>query len=261
MIDHPILFSTEMVRAILEGRKTQTRRLMKYTGRKKDYQHDEFPGELQDVPEKWGPCSDVRPASFLNEIIYPGSEEEGDNGCYVDFETKLHKDFFWQACIKCPYGKPGDILYVREAFGITYSSFKLKKSVFYKADDPEIPPRTTFKWKPSIHMPKSAARIFLEIVDIKVERLHDLSEEDAKAEGLEDDNHRCGGFGYYESGGEIQECNCLAFEYPPLIEGFKYLWQSINGNWDKNPWVWVVSFKVISTTGNPKKETECKAVV
>ena len=113
---------------------------------------------------------------------------------------------------KCPYGKPGDRLWVRETF------FVDGPRIQYRADHHGAPKETI--WKPSIFMPRSASRILLEITDIRVERLHDISADDEKKEGI----------------------------YSPIHELlFWALWQKINGpeSWDANPWVWVITFKKI----------------
>lgn len=106
-------------------------------------------------------------------------------------------------------------------------------------------------WRPSIFMPKGACRLFLRITDIRVERLDEISEEDAVAEGCEEMSHRCGGFGYYEGGGEIHDCDCQQWEYPPYVMGFRTLWESINGKGSWGPtWVWVVNFERIEKPDN-----------
>ena len=164
MKERPILFSTEMVRAILDDRKTMTRRVVK-----------------PQPPEDWG--------------------------------------------VKCPYGKIGDVLWVRETF------CKYKGDYLYKADfDPLT--RKEFerdnKWKPSIFMPRSASRISLRITNIRVERLNDITEEDAKLEGV------------------IYPANPVIENYGNGYRtNFRLLWESINGkaSWGQNPWVWVIEFE------------------
>lgn len=190
MKERPILFSAPMVRAILEGRKTQTRRVVK--------------------PPKW---------SDADEIFFIGNDS-------IAVPDDDHADYF----IACPYGQPGDRLWVRETFRLFDSSecgcYDLCNCLRYHgrpvyratADDGES------KWTPSIHMPRWASRILLEITGVRVERLQDISESDCCAEG-------CGS---------------------PITRDLKKpqfmaLWQSINGpdSWDANPWVWVVEFKVL----------------
>ena len=170
----PILFSTQMVEAILSGRKTMTRRV------------------IRPQPSKY----DTEKIVNWNEVIYP-----------------------------TPKFLKGDILWVRETF--TYDSYFQDNSeiIIYKADDPNYPLNSGQKWKPSIFMPKEACRIFLKITDIKVERLQDISEEDAIKEGVKID--------YI---GSYRHCY-----------GFVDLWKSINGeqSWIDNPFVWVISFERI----------------
>lgn len=235
MKERPILFSGEMVRAILDGRKTQTRRVCKTTGdgklilnRQKTYVTC---CELKDgVGPFWHPWGG-----------HPGEPMSGP-------ELSIH----------CPYGKPGERLWVRESFqpilksGIDEGDCDYKTgrnfACHYPATDPIIEFFDTNKDKissavtPSIHMPRWASRITLEITNVRVERLNDISEEDAKAEGAkytyiwEDDDH---GINDEENG-----------YFPPKshYSGFEILWKSINGegSWDKNPWVWVIEFKRIS---------------
>lgn len=160
--EKPILFSTQMVKAILEGRKTMTRRI------KKDQ-------------------------SDLSNILIG----------------------------KCPYEK-GMRLWVKETF-FNDADFEEQPIYVYKADN-ENYPRGSSGWKPSIFMPRAASRITLEITNIKVERLQDITEQDALDEGVD-----CApGWGL-----------CQA--------RFKQLWESINGqeSWDANPFVWAITFKQI----------------
>jgi len=177
MKERPILFSTAMVQAILDGRKTMTRRAVK--------------------------CK-------LHE-------------CFNGF-ANTPKEVF-----NCPYGQPGDILWVREKFTPDRGGY------FYAADNHLT---QILNWKPSIHMPKAAARIWLQVEAVRVERLQDITEADAEGEGAKTV------FCQYVNDTQ---------GYHSYVEGFRKIWQSINGpeSWEQNPWVWVVSFKVLSTTGRP----------
>jgi len=211
--ERPILFNGDMVRAILEGRKTMTRRVMKHQ-----------PGEVTAVG---------RPLFF----------QDGDTGRRVS--------------PKCPYGQPGDRLWVRETW------MNLKGTGVSGSPDPKFNPKQIpvayraectaegedaridmgLKWRPSIYMPRWASRINLEITGVRVERLQGISEEDAKAEGIEPvggpasvspwRNYRIG------KDGEMS-LHCSA-----PSRSFMTLWESINGpgSWDANPWVWVVEFR------------------
>lgn len=256
MLDHPILFSTEMVRAILEGRKTQTRRIIK----------ESYNGCWTNGGPH--PCPNDPAVMYPGEVIQSPIEGEPD---IVIEGNRVHAHFFCSTMDKtayCRYGKPGDWLWVRETWVSGYDYTDCGVGCEYGCHCPKYLYKAScegtdeIRWKPSIHMPKNAARIWLQVEEIKAEALQNITEEDAKAEGIDEkDVHRCGGFGYYESGGDIQECRCLTFEHPPLIEGYKHLWMAINGedSWKENPWVWAVKFKVLSTTGRPSINVEVLA--
>lgn len=181
--ERPILFQTEMVKAILEGRKTMTRRIIK--------------------PQ-------------------PNDNWETEEG---------------ESILKyCPYGEIGDVLWVRETFSIN-NLFANGIKYTYKADLSEDV--NLLKWKPSIFMPKEACRIWLQIADIKTERLQDISEEDAIKEGVE----KLIKFG--QPAGYKDYLNVPEIGFTTAKESFRTLWISINGeeSWNQNPWVWCVSFK------------------
>lgn len=121
---------------------------------------------------------------------------------------------------QCPYGKAGDLLYVRETFA------EADCRIAYKADDDDGIHCLVSRWTPSIHMPRSTSRITLEITSVRVERVQDISEEDAMAEGVTAEL-------VPPDGGSM-----------PHVQGFSNLWNSIYNNWTANPWVWVIEFKV-----------------
>jgi hypothetical protein len=212
MKERPILYCGAMVRAILADKKTQTRRVMN------PQPHKDFLARgLVDAVPQWPHQDGVRffMADGLSELV------------------------------PCKYGKPGDRQWVRETFSfgrttkqsITYTKFKRVRGgnapVVYRAQG--LINDAEFKWKPSIFMPRWAARITLEIVAIRVERLQDISEQDANAEGCSDRE----GSGPYIS----------PFGGRRIINNYATLWNSINGRkhpWKSNPWVWVISFKRIS---------------
>ena len=177
MGERSIIFNSEMVRAILEGRKTQTRRVLK------------------PQPDHFG---------LHNCNKYPLSTLDIEGGWYGDFdgETKI---------INCPYGKVGDRLWVRETW--QYNPYG---GIVYQAGS-GIVDCDGRGWRSSIHMPRWASRITLEIMNIRVEKLHHITTADAVSEGTD---------------------NKTTFET---------LWNSINEKrgygWDKNPWVWVIKFK------------------
>lgn len=215
--DRPILFSTPMVEAILDGRKTQTRRTRGLE-------------EINKNPDDW---------HFAGIYYVTDCDELG--------ATFQNCEEF--ARTKCPYGKPGDRLWVRETWQITNFLHPSDENYgyIYKASEngKDWQENTEeWKWKPSIHMPKAAARIWLEVTDIRVERLQDISKEDAKAEGVEPVAD-----GYKNYMPKLSSTS--QFCWPTAYHSFQSLWESINGaeSWDRNPWLWVVKFKVLSTTG------------
>lgn len=218
----PIIFSAPMVRAILDGRKTQTRRIVKPQPMLADkvvYNNGEV-GEWRYKHEGW---------RWRNEEIY-----EGDP-------------------FRCPYGGVGGVLWVREAFH-TSPHFKCLYRADY--DDDARPPKVVAPggWKPSIHMPRRLSRIDLEITGLRVERLQDISREDAIAEGLDpthiDSLGRQQWKVYPHQDGTPGE-EVAAYVGRPTtskpIDSYKSLWLSINGpgSWDANPFVWVIEFKRI----------------
>lgn len=206
MKERPILFSGPMVRAILEGRKTQTRRAVKGV----------------EGMEFWR-CFD---------------RQQGDRWAFRS-EITSHE-------VACPYGAAGDRLWVRESWNVSGLGFGMKPSLAstiadagawrYAADDKS---GWQHGWRPSIHMPRGASRITLEVMGVRVERLQEISEADAVAEGIERDPMLQRTFAVYPLNEERPGyVNC------PLAS-YHSLWDSINGpgSWDANPWVWVVEFR------------------
>lgn len=219
----PMLFSGHLVRALLEGRKVQTRR----------------PASVESLP---------------NGMITPVSG-------YAPRSPEEHLSY-------CPYGQPGDLIWVRETwasvhFSVDYESgicddiYDLNGNedgeIIYRAsfgaDDEDIECRG-FKWRPSIHMPRWASRLTLRITNVRIERLQDISENDAASEGIEvfneDGNLWYSGYmqgeeSWFDSP-EIWHCN-------DPVQAFKELWDGINyklgKGWATNPWVWVLDFEVI----------------
>ncbi len=216
MKQRPILFSGEMVRAILEGRKTQTRRVVKR----------KFPfGEIEPTVTSIGGCP----------VHFPDGSWE----------------YEW-----CPYGWIGHRIWVRETWAQGQDLFIDYPSWLYRADktarhhgyDKPGSELDTYawawdcvKWKPSIFMPRDASRITLEITGIGCERLQDISDEDAIAEGIMPLLHEDGNTYYANYGKE----DIGTFLTPR--ESFRTLFTSINGqeSWDLNPWVWVIEFKIL----------------
>ncbi len=218
--EYPMLFSTSMVKAILAGRKTQTRRLRNLE-------------QFNSNPDKWKYACAVKydPIYHLFEDADGGVEDA--DGDVIE--------------VKCPFGKPGDILWVRETWLKLDRDHVINSEYVYKADgDPDtenirreyINAGRAYNWKPSIHMPKEACRLRLEITAIRVERLNDISEGDAVTEGIEALNLYS--FPIYRD--YLNEVD----GYQSPFYSFKSLWQSINGtgSWYANPWVWVIEFKI-----------------
>lgn len=215
MKERPILFSGPMVRAILSGQKTVTRRVMKA-------QPQKAPVDVVDGVPSWD-----FPTNYAGE---------------VQMNTQRGKP--------CPYGKPGDRLWVRETHKIaTGKAGDSQACVRYEADGdyqakvlplPEaVGPRTFDRTRPSIHMPRWASRILLEVTDVRVERLQAITWEEALDEGIGDHRFECDR--PVEPDG-YPACSCGSVGY---VDAFAELWNSINGRgaWDANPWVWVVEFK------------------
>jgi hypothetical protein len=231
--ERPILFSAPMVRAILEGRKTVTRREVKKKA------------ALDCLASGFEPA-------FLT---LPGNSD------------------------LCPYGRPGDRLWVRETWYCDH--FEVMRGPYLKPDDLDIGEaiddgtlvyaadglapyeQEQPTWKPSIHMPRWACRILLEITAVRVERLQDISEEQAQAEGcfFTDYGQQCahGGTGWKDIGicpavvGHQQRTG-WAWDKTTSHEeclgsprwAFANLWNATGGDWDSNPWVWVVEFKRVT---------------
>ena len=210
MKERPILFSADMVNAILAGNKTQTRRIIK--------------------PQPNGTWA-----------------RDENTGCHKMYQLNenINGILWWNigginGLPKCKYGQIGDHLWVRETFHPVFSQeptynngmpIEIDYAATYKAGDRLVTP----KWKPSIHMPRHASRILLEITDIRIERLNDISENDAIAEGIEVD----------EIGHAVRKDDDIA--WGSAKSAYAELWERINGecSWSQNPFVWVISFKRI----------------
>ncbi|ECJ2555356.1 hypothetical protein [Salmonella enterica] len=208
MKERGMIFNAEMVNAILSGRKTQTRR-----------------------PIKWKQTRFTEIAERDDGSLWPWAEDCERGGD------------IWFAC---PYGEIGDRIWVRETWQVIHDHIDESSHVEYRTYAPSIPKEKDrywhtvyaehfgdesredrgFPWRPAIHMPRWASRITLEITDVRVERLRGLSEEDAKSEGI-----------IPSAGGVLP-----GWEYRI---NFRDLWMDIYGtdNWEANPWVWVIEFK------------------
>lgn len=214
MKERPLILNSEMVKAILDGRKTMTRRPVK------------------NIPSWDNNGKDIM--SWPLSEFYQATEDETNyckkNHFYLDVQTDVDDNSHEE--IKCPFGNPGDRLWVRETWTqIPFADRDGNESdkVIYKADDSVYFSKDAGdKWRPSIHMPRWASRITLEIVNVRVERVQEISFEDIYAEGIS----------------------------LPGIEGesvanrqsaFLAFWNSIYGKgqyaWEKNPFVWVIEFR------------------
>ncbi len=208
MTERPILFNGEMVRAILEGRKTQTRRPVKNLANRDDYTfHENKDGT-------WELGADT-----------------GDGYGY-----KLRD-------IHCPFGQTGDRLWVRETAARVFvpdGTAANKAVLVYRADNPKglLVPK---QWAPSIHMRRWASRILLEIVNVRVERVQDISEADAVAEGIGKDED--GFFFIHTTHPKNTLFNVSALSLFPEFWNEPY-----PGSWERNDWVWVIEFKKVEVT-------------
>ena len=197
--ERPILFNGEMVRAILDGRKTQTRRAVKY-------QPEQQPILCTNVTNKGQP-------SWVSPTVA---------GCLIQI---------------CPFGKPGDRLWVRESAKVQWVKSGIREAgIKYMADGAEAVVAYPSRLAPAPvgkllanGTYREASRILLEVTAVRVERLQDISDEDARAEGVER---------AYNQG-------CPVIYSNDYVASFKWLWDSIYSTWDQNPWVWVVDFERI----------------
>lgn len=221
----PILFNGDMVRALLAGRKTQTRRVMKPKPEKVPADHPR--------PGHWWS------SNVVQSMVHIEAELQNQQGGWEGLAANV-----------CPHGKEGDLLWVRETWiqkgryvmpawpeaeqeDATWSG---SKNIHYSADgegpDSREDGRVVWRKRPSIHMPRWASRLTLRITDVRVERLQEISEEDAKAEGCDNSkSEEAATVGWYEK----------------PRKAFRRLWERINGSesWSANPWVWVIEFEVI----------------
>lgn len=210
--ERPVLFSADMVQAILGGRKTQTRRICK-------------------PANDWG-------LSFITVSDADGMVPK------TDANMTLWGDEEGEIAFTCPYGVPGDRLWVKETWrvsrqwdGVKPSLITAGTAIHYLADGRES--GISGKNRPSIFMPRWASRIALEIKSIRIERLQDISETDAVAEGIQHaKNPTCTGYHSYELNHAL---------YAKASESYGSLWRFINGkaSWEENPWVWVIGFQVL----------------
>jgi len=263
MKERPILFSGPMVRAILEGRKTQTRRIVKV-------RNELPPAWATFASEGHSLSQDGAPqpsgAFFWSEEQQPGQPLKSlRRWPILPAPHPMAGDWYWTPS---PHGRVGDRLWVRESGVISKLRGSLEKPGLFRHDIPTTP-TTGHYWVeetraagasynvegcsresalscycakacPSIHMPRWASRITLEITAVRAERLNDCSEDDARAEGSE----AIGITFRDEADGKPHLIESLG---GPYRDGYRILWESINGpgSWEANPWVWVVEFRRI----------------
>lgn len=233
MKERPILFSAPMVRAILNGTKTQTRRVVK--------------------PQP--------PANTYKVLQYHHPDPRPHYHAWIDSVPPGPVCAASDWAHPCPYGQPGDRLWVRETFCPIYP-----QDPHYNGGEPiEYDYAATYRhgdrlgdslgirkvWKPSIHMPRGACRLELEITGVRVERLNDCSEADAIAEGIDRvENNFGNGPAYCDYRMKDPEDTSEWLRSP--LASYRTLWERINGagNWEANPWVWVVEFKRVDALKN-----------
>ena len=205
MKERGMIFNSEMVRAILDGRKTQTRRIMK-----------------------------VQPESNqLGLLLITDSTKHSDIGKYHWAESNATGNHVRSKLFSCPFGAVGDRIWVRETWA-RYNIDQNSHDIAYRATTPEDWPEEG-RWRPSIHMPRWASRILLEITDVRVERLNSIHDVDAMREGIQN----------------LTTCSHADFGIPGVVNAqhpvraFQLLWESIYGadSWRANQWVWVIEFK------------------
>jgi hypothetical protein len=158
-----------------------------------------------------------------------------------------HPDDDGHVLYRCPYGQVGDVLWVKETYAYARYDFDhIADQFIYKSDYSDH--FVDWKWKPSIHMPKSAARIFLKITNVRVERLQQINKVEAIAEGIEKVNSGV----FVEVWRKYGHIEADAPYYFSPIHSFASLWQSINGeqSWVDNPYVWVIEFERIDKPEN-----------
>jgi len=252
MREHPLLMKGPLVRATLEGRKTQTRRPIK-CGCNEVHKN----GNPVQLFGDWS--LSVPPHSYDGiEHLYGWIGKRPEIGDWIE-TVQTDVDDCLTSRVSCPFGKTGDRLWVRETFAIVHPCRDCEAGYVDDIKQPSVIPKDNaggywvpwyrsdwkgdddtergFQWTPSIHMPRWASRIVLPLMSIRVERVQDITEEDAKAEGLRRTEN---GWTDGASGYDVTSARMA----------FQELWASIYGeaSWDANPWVWVAEWEDIEVS-------------
>jgi hypothetical protein len=238
MKERPILFSAPMVRALLDGSKTQTRRVMRP-------QPEPTPADYSGTAGHWWPCKAVE------SMVHVEEELQNKSGHWGGFAADC-----------CPHGGVGDRLWVRETWRgvveISPPGSPIEHGVARYVPDQPYCRRVEYSatqerdgepWRPSIHMPRWASRLLLEITGVRVERLQDISEADAIAEGATHIRSQAWDREHFPAWRYLFDEAVSMGTKPPIgpspKQAYEALWEDINGagSWDANPFVWVVEFR------------------
>ncbi|HAH24929.1 MAG TPA: hypothetical protein DCL77_14445 [Prolixibacteraceae bacterium] len=241
MTERPILMSEVMVMSLLDDIKRETRRVIKTTKNGWDCQKMEFTQARNiiaaDITEKY----------------------KGNSKSLIGFHAFFKaEDSTHQLGIRCPYGQVGDVLWVRESWRRQIITGLLGSQFIFKAKKGNHGQELSYeesklKWKPSIHMPKNEARIWLQLEEVKVERLKDITDEGAIAEGVR--LHK-GGIHWLNYIAQKYHTTQFIYHFRSARSSYMSLWQMLAKEKSvmprNDPWVWVLKFKVLSTTGRPE---------
>jgi hypothetical protein len=249
-LERGILFSARLVLAILAGRKTQTRRVLR-------------PALQQSV--KFHDCDEAKDA----QVTFAAQGHSGP-GWYVHCSEYPDEGSTFLGA--CPYGRPGDRLWVRETWRPEERAADLVDGIRFRADDAFVPIENTreaadrwlgvhggiavpkkaqLRWRPTIHMPRWASRLTLDVTEVRVQRLWNISEEDARAEGMTSDVEDLRALGHLRGADAVR---AVPSRLESARDRFRHAWNEINGRkcrWEdaEAVWVWVVSFRRVEAAG------------